>query len=178
MNRILTVLASYREKESSLIFLGGVHGVGKTTICKQFFVPSGYYCITASSLIKAYGARPDKNKKVEKITDNQTMLIQQLNLEKKCQNHILLDGHYCLIDKHKRICPIEAETFRQINPLCLLLLKDFPINIASRLINRDDEKWTKDFIEQFQYSEENHAKRISCEFSIPLHIFYNGEIES
>ena len=175
MNKIITVLDDLRKKKSSIIFLGGVHGVGKTTMCEKLSTLSGYYCVTASSLIREYGTRPDDGKKVGDITDNQVKLIRQLNIKKKSHNHILLDGHYCVIDDSKRICQIESDVFQKINPSCLFLLKDSSVNIAGRLINRDSMKWTEKFIEEFQKYEESHAKKISFELSIPLHIFYNEE---
>ena len=105
------------------------------------------------------------------------MLIQQLAVAKKNQDHFLLDGHYCLIDSHNQICPIGIKIFRQMNPSYLLLLKDSVANIASRLTKRDATEWNEGFVEQFQDIEENHAKKISYELDIPLQIFYNGEIE-
>ena len=175
MNKIITILDALKKKKSSIIFLGGIHGVGKTTMCEKSFASSGYHCVTASSLIREYGTKPDDSKKVGNITDNQVKLIRQLNIKKKSHNHILIDGHYCVIDGGKRICQIESDVFQKINPSCLLLLKDSPINIAGRLINRDGMKWTEKFIEEFQKYEESHAKKISFELSIPLHIFYNEE---
>ena len=35
MNKIITILDDLRKKKSSIIFLGGVHGVGKTTTHKK-----------------------------------------------------------------------------------------------------------------------------------------------
>ena len=80
-----------------------------------------------------------------------------------------------MIDNSKRICQIALDVFQKINPSCLFLLKDFPIKIASRLSSRDSMEWNAKFIEEFQKSEESHAKTISFELSIPLHIFYNEE---
>ena len=175
MNKIITVLDALKKKKSSIIFLGGIHGVGKTTMCEKFFALSGYYCVTASSLIREYGTKPDDSKKVGDITDNQAKLIRQLRIKKKSHNHILLDGHYCLIDDSKRICQIESDVFQKINPSCLFLLKGSPIKIASRLSRRDSMEWTEEFIEEFQKYEESHAKQLSFGLRIPLHIFYNEE---
>ena len=54
MNKIITVLDSLKKKESSIIFLGGIHGVGKTTMCENFFASSGYYCVTANVFVKLH----------------------------------------------------------------------------------------------------------------------------
>lgn len=175
MNKIITVLDALKKKQSSIVFLGGVHGVGKTTMCEKFFSSSGYYCVTASSLIREYETKSDDSKKVGDIADNQVKLIRQLNIKKKSHNHILLDGHYCVIDNSKRICQIELDVFQKINPSCLFLLKGSPIKIASRLSSRDSMEWTEEFIEEFQKYEESHAKKVSLKLSIPLHIFYNKE---
>ena len=86
MNKIITVLDALKKKQSSIIFLGGIHGVGKTTICEKIFTLSGYYCITASSLIREYGTKPDDSKKVRNITDNQVKLIRQLQVNSTTQH--------------------------------------------------------------------------------------------
>ena len=111
MNKVITILDALKKKQSSIIFLGGIHGVGKTTICEKIFTLSGYYCVTASSLIREHETKSDDGKKVRNVTDNQIKLVRQLNIKKKSHNHIILDGHYCVINDSKRICQIELDVF-------------------------------------------------------------------
>lgn len=175
MDRTRSPLESFLKTGVPFVFLGGIHGVGKTTACERVFIPAGYHCVTASSLIKAYGVRSDQNKRVENVADNQAALIAQLALEKECHNQLLLDGHYCLISSKGTFESIDIDVFRQIKPSAFILLKDCPSVIAQRLKNRDGKTWDQSFVEQFQVAEEQHAQYISHELNIPLHIFSNED---
>ncbi|WP_136062270.1 ATP-binding protein [Pontiella sulfatireligans] len=163
-------LTSLHKADASFVFLGGIHGVGKTTACRRLFIPAGYRCVTASSLIKAYGDSSDENKRVENVANNQAVLIEQLAFEKTHHNHLLLDGHYCLINSVNKFEPIDIDIFRMINPCAFILLKGCPSEITQRLKNRDGKNWDQPFVEQFQMAEEQHAQYISHELNIPLHV--------
>lgn len=180
MNIILGFLEQVLITESPFIFLGGVHGVGKTTLCDQVFVPYGYRCVTASSLIKVQGFRFDQNKRVESVADNQIVLMEQLVLEKQHHDRLLLDGHYCLINSKNQFEPIDIEVFRKMSPDILIMLKDSPDKIVRRLKNRDGngKEWGRSFVEQFQEIEEKHAQHIAHELNIPLQIISNDEDNS
>jgi len=175
MDRICSFIESFLITDASFIFLGGIHGVGKTTVCKSAFIPAGYRCVTASSLIQAYGVRSDRNKRVKNVADNQAALIKQLVFEKRHHNQLLLDGHYCLIDNKNKFEPIDIDVFRRINPSVFILLKGCPYEIVRRLRSRDEKSWNKTFVEQFQKIEEQHAQYISHELNIPLRIFLNED---
>lgn len=158
---------------SSLIFVGGIHGIGKTTICLKVFAPFGYHCMTASSLISAYGRRIDKNKRVDDIFDNQLALIEQLALEKKKHCRLLIDGHFTLINSLGQIEPIDHSVFQRINPTQLILIKGNPKETAKRLAIRDGKEWNPAFIEEFQQEEEKYAKFISKKLKKNLLIIDN-----
>ena len=158
---------------SSLIFVGGIHGVGKTTICKKVFAPLGYRCITASSLISAYGLSSDKKKRVDNVSDNQRAIIEQLAIENKKYCRLLLDGHYTLINSQGQIEPINLSIFQKMNPSQLMLIKGEPMETARRLTIRDGKKWNQAFIKAFQKAEEKHARYVSNVIGIPLQIFDN-----
>lgn len=158
---------------SSLIFVGGIHGVGKTTLCLKAFAPFGYHCMTASSLISAYGRRIDKNKQVNNIYDNQTALIEQLALEKKKHCRFLLDGHFTLINSQGHIEPVDRSVFKRINPTQLILIKGDSKETARRLAIRDGKDWNPAFVEEFQKEEEKYAKLISKELNKDLFVIDN-----
>jgi len=168
---MLSFVNRLRKGATSFIFLGGIHGVGKTTLCEQIFAPAGYHCITASMLIKAYGLKTDQDKRVGDITDNQTALIEQLRYERESHNQLLLDGHYCLINNQNQFEPIDVEAFRKMNPSVFLLLKGCPKEIKKRLSKRDGKDWNQFFVTQFQTAEEKHARCVSSELKIPLKVF-------
>ena len=161
------------DKLPTLLFVGGIHGVGKTTLCKSAFIPAGYHCITASSLIRLHKIHPDCEKLVDDIPDNQSTLIKQLRLEKDARSLLLLDGHFCLLNKEGAVEPIQIDVFKQISPNALLLVKCDPKDLATRLSNRDGKEWNQEMLSDFQDAEEEHAKRVAEALGISLTTFSN-----
>jgi adenylate kinase len=173
--KIFNKLSDVPSNPSSLIFVGGIHGVGKTTIGRKAFEPLGYHCVTASSLISAYGCRTDTNKRVDNVSNNQHALVEQLALEKKRHCRILLDGHFTLINSQEDIEPIDCSVFQKMHLTHLILFKGDPAEIARRLEIRDGRKWSSEFISAFQDAEERHARHVSDSIGIPLQIIENTD---
>lgn len=174
-NLILKKTESIATTPPSLVFVGGIHGVGKTTICRKAFAPLGYRCMTASALIVSYGRRIDKNKRVNDVLGNQTALIEQLALEKKKHCRLLLDGHFTLVNSIGQIEPIDSNVFKRINPSQLILLKGDPKEISVYLSNRDGKMWTPKFLKILQKAEEMNARKVANELNIPLRIVGRNE---
>lgn len=158
---------------SSLLFVGGIHGVGKSTICQRALAPLGYQCETASSLIAAHGLRIDSDKRVGNIADNQTALLEQLQSTRKQYSRLVLDGHFTLISKQGNIEPIEPNVFKAMNPSRLILVKGDILEISRRLALRDGNGWDGPFLEKFQIAEEAQARFVSETLRVPLLIFDN-----
>lgn len=179
MNLIQSKLQKKPTNNSSMIFVGGVHGVGKSTICKKIFEPAGYKCVTASSLIATYKNINDRSKRVDQIADNQTIMLKQLSITQKAAPRLALDGHFTLINSNDQIEPIDIDVFRKIGAHRLILIKGEPIEIASRLKDRDGKTWNITFIEKFQRHEEEHACRVADELKVPLEIYdNNGSVDN
>ena len=154
-------LSSLLDELPPFLFVGGIHGVGKSTLCDSTFTPAGYHCVTASSLIRLYRTHSDRAKLVDDIPDNQAALLKQLELEKDTRSHLLLDGHFCLLNGQGIVEPIEIDVFNEMAPSALLLVKCEPEVIAVRLNNRDGKNWSPEMLRDFQAAEANHAVRIS-----------------
>ena len=176
MKEIDSILEVLEQGKSSLIFLGGIHGVGKTSLCNERFAPLGFHCVTASSLIKKYGVSIDKSKRVDDVDTNQTALVEQLNIEKSNHKNIVLDGHFCLINNNRDIEAVEESVFAAINPTILILMLDDTKTIYERLLDRDQNTWNSSFIEEFQNMEKQHAMSISKALCVPLHVIVSGKV--
>jgi len=159
---------------SSMLFVGGIHGVGKSTMCQKALGPIGYRCETASSLIAAYGNRFHQGKKVADVGANQVALLEQLRISRKQYLRFILDGHFTLINAKGNVERIEPDVFAEIAPDRLILVKGDPKVISSRLSVRDGRKWDFGFLEKFQHEEEEHAKYVSEKIGVPLQIIYNS----
>jgi len=156
---------------SSMLFVGGVHGVGKSTMCQKALGPIGYRCETASSLIAAYGNRVHREKMVADVAANQVALLEQLRISRKQYLRFILDGHFTLINAKGKIERIESDVFAEINPDRLILIKGDPKVISSRLSARDGRKWDCGLLEKFQHEEEEHAYYVAKKIGVPLQIF-------
>lgn len=157
-------------QETRMVFLGGVHGVGKGTVCESMFSPAGYNCLSASLLISEQGRKTDHNKRVSSVSVNQSILISALENKLKSSNRLLLDGHFTLINDKNIIEPIDIEVFRSMNISQLFLVKGRADEITMRLRNRDNRKWETSFVEKFQKEEESHARYVAKDIGVPLRI--------
>lgn len=100
-----------------LIFIGGIHGVGKSTLCKKLISELKIPHYSASELItRAQKGLYTKNKTVKNVTKNQDVLLVALNefVDEPC---ILLDGHFALFDAKQKVQQIPVETFASIEPI-------------------------------------------------------------
>ena len=158
----------------SVIFVGGVHGVGKTSLCGEVSKLGGYRHISASSLICAGQEKDSRDKKVEHIDKNQLTLLRNLESAKEKYSRVLLDGHFTLINGRNDIESIDVRVFEAMNPRELVLVKGSPSEIAGRLKNRDGKEQDISFVKRFQATEEKHAQYVSEQIGVPLRIFDNN----
>ncbi len=157
--------------ETEVIFVGGVHGVGKSTYCKTFFTPKGYTCVTASTLIKeASSTSINQSKKVNDIDRNQQILINAIENKLNKNNALVIDGHFTLINKQNEVTLIDKEVFFHMKLTRILVLKASPKLVMERLNMRDGSIWTLDFIKQFQIKEIAHAEKIASYLGLHLEL--------
>ncbi len=166
-------------KESrKIIFVGGVHGVGKGTLCKEIATQFNIEHLVASELIKwSEINRVPVQKGVANINKTQDKLI--LALDKRCSEAkaYLLDGHFCLFNREHEPTNVPLDTFRKINPIIMLLIKDSPDAIKERLEKRDGIKYDGQIIGSLQDSEISNAKFISQKLNCQLIIFESREYQ-
>lgn len=161
----------------NIVFVGGIHGVGKGTICKEIALRTKLIHITASQILKWGEISKLDNKRVDNISSTQERLMIGLkNLIKKDENY-LLDGHFCLLNPEGIPSRIEEETFVQINPKILTVVIDNPHKIAKRLAARDGEIYDFEDLNKFQNMEIEYAKYLSEKYSIPYVEVKNGEFK-
>ena len=152
-----------------VIFVGGIHGSGKGTICKQLANQINYVHLTASKLLKWNEVSPDtKNKFVKDIADTQDRLIHGLEEAKRKNRQIILDGHYCLFNANGVPERVPISTFEKINPKVLSIVYAEPVEILKRLHNRDSKKYSLDVIEKMQRLELRCAEEVALYLRIPL----------
>jgi adenylate kinase len=155
------------ECNKNIIFMGGIHGVGKGTICKEISLNTGLIHLTASQILKWEEISEEGNKLVEDITSTQDRLIKGLkNLIKNNEKYIL-DGHFCLLNSDGIPSRIDEGTFDQINVKIIAIVIDDVVKIAKRLEARDGKIYDIKVVNELQQMEIEYAKYLSNKYSVP-----------
>lgn len=154
-----------------MIFVSGIHGVGKTYFCNLVKEKLGIKSYSSSQLIEF---KQNKNfssdKFVSDIDSNQLFLLEAINELRQSGEEFILDGHFCLLNKEGIITRISTETYSLLKPDIIILLLEIPKVIAERRFQRDGI-WQNEFeIADFQDAEKMYAMEISKNLNIPLEV--------
>lgn len=158
----------------SVIFLAGVHGVGKGFVGAPVAQSLGVSHFTASQLIReekgqaTWGA----DKRTSAIDDNQLALIRAVNRVRLTHCNLLLDGHFVLRNAEGTLTLLETEVFRALNLTGVILLTEESQVIASRLAMRDKGEQNVVAISQLLEAESAHAQAVCLELGLPLAVIH------
>lgn len=154
-----------------VIFVGGVHGVGKGTHCKLFSQQCGISWFSASALIvKEMPSAITADKTVAEPTENQDLLLRSVRRLLRVHPTMLLDGHFTVLNSDRRIVCIDTEVFEQLELQGIVVLQDAPSSICERLRERDGHEWSVVEITSFQSTEMAHAKLVAATLGVPLRV--------
>lgn len=160
--------------DKKIIFVGGIHGVGKTTLCKQLassLCIDHYSASQLISMLKKHTSEND-NKKVKNISGNQSLLISAINQYLDKDTATILDGHFCLLNTNSEISRIPKETFNDISPIAIITLHDEIANIEKKIKNRDGTDYDAKLLSSFQEEEIMYSTDIANILDIP-HLIFN-----
>ncbi len=146
-----------------IIFVGGVHGVGKTHFCQKLTEKFDVEHVTARRHIAL-----SKSKDVEDVKVNQSILVTELSCYPTKKSTLLLDGHFSLLTKTSEMEDVPLSTFQAISPLAIVLLKDDPSEISIRISQRDGEVPKVGLIAALQEREISRANLVSSALNIQL----------
>ena len=152
-----------------MIFISGIHGVGKTFFCNLVKERLGIKSYSASKLIadkKKSGFTLDKL--VTDIDENQLYLLEAIKDLRSNTGDFLLDGHFCLLNQDGIITRIPVSTFTMLAPDLIILLTEEPSIIVKRRKERDNINYLISDIKEFQDKEIEYAKEVSELLNIPL----------
>ncbi len=158
----------------NIIFIGGVHGVGKGTFCKEVCEEFNFEHLSASEILKWKEISQKENKKVDNFSLTQNRLLKALNNIVKPNLKYLLDGHFCLFNKDGVPKKVPEETFFEINPAAIVLITCDIGVLQDRLIKRDDTKYSLEILNEMNELELLQAKKIAVKLKIPFLKLENG----
>ncbi|ARO88760.1 AAA family ATPase [Nitrosospira lacus] len=153
-----------------VIFVAGIHGVGKTTGCMAVAEELGIPYYTASQIIKGEKASAvvEQSKLVADIDENQRLLIQGVSKLIK-GGRFLLDGHFTIQrESDGGIQAVPVDIFRQLRIEGIVTYTDAPSKIAKRMQLRDGVLPSVGLLQAHQEAEIAHAKHVAAVLSVPL----------
>lgn len=151
----------------NIIFIGGIHGVGKGTICNEIALKTGSIHLSASQILKWEEISARDNKLVKNIASTQSSLIKGLENLIRTDEKYLLDGHFCLLNSNGIPSRIDEHFFDQINLKAIAIAIDVVEIIAKRLEARDGKIYDVEVLNELQQMEVEYAKFLSDKYSIP-----------
>lgn len=154
-----------------IVFVGGVHGVGKSTCCQQITARTGMQLFTASALIKAekQSAIAVGSKAVVDPIGNQELLLRGVrNCMSPGQGRVLLDGHFTLLNAVGEIVVIDIDVFFRLGLEGVIVIRDDVAAICSRLRERDGQDWSISKISAQQDAEISQAHDVATKLCIPF----------
>ena len=159
-----------------MIFISGVHGVGKSYFCKLVKDSIGIASYSASKLIADKKQKGfSKDKLIPDIDENQQYLLQAIDELRLSGKDFILDGHFCLLNAEGDIYRIPFETFSSLKPEAIILLTESPFVIAKRRSDRDNVTVSPESIDAFQKEEITYAKEVAEKLKAKLFISEGAE---
>lgn len=162
------------------VFVAGVHGVGKTHLASRIPASLGLTHTSASKLIKEERAMPTwgTDKRVSEVDANQAALSTAVSRHNGAGFHLLLDGHFVLLNKEGDFQPLEVDVFRALNLKGVILLEATPETVALRIQDRDGRNADLRHIAGFLSAEHIQAQKICGALDIPLKILEQPSLET
>lgn len=151
-----------------IIFVAGIHGVGKTYLGSPAAKNIGLRHATASQLIQEERGLQSwgSDKRVASVDENQAALISATNRLRANGQNLLLDGHFVLRGANGGLNKINSQVFRDLQIGAVLLLQARIEIVVNRLQARGDMSWTVSELQNLAEQEEAHAARVSAELGI------------
>lgn len=154
-----------------VIFVAGVHGVGKTTCCVEVTKQIGVPHHTASGIIKAEKASAiaESSKNVRDVQGNQDHLVQGVRkIIEAGEKRFILDGHFTLLDTHGQIQIVATDVFALLNIDGVVVFYDDPERIKARLQERDKRDWDVSLLQMHQDAELAHSRLVATTLQLPI----------
>lgn len=151
------------------LFVAGVYGVGKSTLCSQLSEALHIPFFSAGDLIsKINGEQYGVNKAVSDKYSNQDILSIEIHSQLKSNPRIILAGHFCIFTKDNQVDHLPESVFQELVITNILLLEATTEKLLSNLSSRDKRKYTYQQILALQQAEQTMAKKMATQIGCGL----------
>jgi adenylate kinase len=157
-----------------VIFLAGVHGVGKGFLGTPVANSMGIAHLTASQLIREEKGQATWgiDKKTSDLDNNQLALIRAVGQRRLTHPNILLDGHFVLRNAQGVLTPLATAVFKELRLTGVILLTEESNIIVRRLAMRDKDMPDIQVVSELAEAESAHARAVCNELGLPLAVIH------
>ena len=160
------------ELNRTTIFIAGVYGTGKSTMCsalsKELHIPA----FSAGDLISSInGEQYGANKTVSDKNNNQVLLSERVHQLSKEYGNIILAGHFCIFNTNNEVDILPESVYPTLNISQIILLESDVQKIVSNLRNRDGRIYSEKSVSILVKKEHEQSKRIAKRLNCPLSIY-------
>lgn len=156
---------------AKIIFVSGIHGVGKSTLCRELSRKFGWQHYSCSDLIKENSDYVETSKLVAGVDKNQEALLRGVSQIE--EDIILLDGHFCLLDREEKVIMLDQQVFKSLDPVVVLNVTCDEKAIVERLLKRDGQALSSETLVEVQRIERTQADSFCTENQCQL-LNYNS----
>ena len=140
--------------EMQIVFVTGIHGIGKTTLCMTLSDLLQMPLVTASTLIKeAMGSSKNPAKLNPEIEENALQFKQAVLELSRAHERLLLDGHTVLLTDSGATHRVSHAIFEALPIACFLILYNEVDLVYSRLASAGTLTLSERSLAEFQDEE-------------------------
>lgn len=155
----------------SVVFVSGVYGVGKSTLCERLSKRCRINYYSAGDVISnVNGEKYGSNKTVKDKELNQYILVEKITEKLESERIILLAGHFCILGNDGEVEQLPLHIYSKLQLSSIILLESEPDIIIQNLNRRDGKEYSVKQIETFLCTERNCAMHTAESLNIPLRI--------
>lgn len=162
------------------IFLGGIHGAGKTRLAANVERQMGIIRhFSAGALLTSSHVEREATDRdfANSFEGNQHAIIDQLRNRTAPAELVLLDGHFAVF-AGSDVIPVPAEYFGLLNPVVLLLLDTSARQAQHQLLLRDGHAPPVALLQALRGRELSNARIVSETLSVPLRILRGRDVHA
>lgn len=154
---------------NSIIFVAGVYGVGKSTLCDKLSKLLNIPTYSAGDLISEInGEIYGENKAVKNKKANQDILVSAVQKKLREHSKFILAGHFCIFTADNLVDILPENVFSKLSISKILLLESDSATVLQNIRNRDHKNYSSEEISRLIEAEKRQAEKIALSQNIPL----------